>query len=104
MSFPSLTRSPIVPGLHDSPPAHWQSWLQARHPHAVRVQQCDWAARVGATLERSRPGRRLAVAHSFGVPALLRHLVREPRSPVAAAAEAASPFGGARPHTAVAAA
>lgn len=83
----------IVPGLHDSPPAHWQSWLQARHPQAVRVQQRDWstpdlerwAARIGSTLERSGPGRWLAAAHSFGVLALLRHLAREPKSPVAAA-------------------
>lgn len=83
----------IVPGLHDSPPGHWQSWLQARHPAAVRVQQRDWAtpdlerwaARIASTLERGGPGRWLVAAHSFGALALLRHLQREPRSPVAAA-------------------
>lgn len=83
----------IVPGLHDSPPGHWQSWLQTRHPLAVRVQQRDWstpdlerwAARIGSTLERSGPGRWLVAAHSFGVLALLRHLARAPQSPVVAA-------------------
>ena len=92
-AFPSAPlRLLIVPGLHDSPPGHWQSWLQARHPLAVRVQQRDWstpdlerwAARIGSTLERSGPGRWLVAAHSFGVLALLRHLARRPQSPVAA--------------------
>ena len=92
-AFPSAPlRLLIVPGLHDSPPGHWQSWLQARHPLAVRVQQRDWstpdlerwAARIGSTLERSGPGRWLVAAHSFGVLALLRHLARLPQSPVAA--------------------
>lgn len=93
----ALTQAPlrllIVPGLHDSPPGHWQSWLQVCHPCAVRVQQRDWvtpdlerwAARIGSTLERCGPGRWLVAAHSFGVLALLRHLAREPQSPVAAA-------------------
>lgn len=92
-AFPAAPlRLLIVPGLHDSPPGHWQSWLQARHPLAVRVQQRDWstpdlerwAARIGSTLERSGPGRWLVAAHSFGVLALLRHLARRPQSPVAA--------------------
>ena len=92
-AFPSAPlRLLIVPGLHDSPPGHWQSWLQARHPLAVRVQQRDWstpdlerwAARIGSTLERSGPGRWLVAAHSFGVLALLRHLALRPQSPVAA--------------------
>ena len=92
-AFPAAPlRLLIVPGLHDSPPGHWQSWLQARHPLAVRVQQRDWstpdlerwAARIGSTLERSGPGRWLVAAHSFGVLALLRHLARLPQSPVAA--------------------
>jgi predicted alpha/beta hydrolase family esterase len=90
---PEPLRLLIVPGLHDSPPGHWQSWLQSRHPRAVRVQQRDWttpdlehwAARVGATLERSGPGRWLVAGHSFGVLALLRHLQRNPSSPVVAA-------------------
>ena len=92
-AFPAAPlRLLIVPGLHDSPPGHWQSWLQARHPLAVRVQQRDWstpdlerwAARIGSTLERSGPGRWLVAAHSFGVLALLRHLALRPQSPVAA--------------------
>ena len=54
----------IVPGLGDSPPDHWQSWLQARHRGALRAVQHDWrspdlerwAARIGSTLARGGPG------------------------------------------------
>lgn len=84
----------IVPGLHDSPEGHWQSWLQAQHRDAVRVVQRDWAtpdlerwaARVSTTLEREDDGTPwIAAAHSFGVLALLQHLALTPRSPVLAA-------------------
>jgi uncharacterized protein len=83
----------VIPGLGDSPPEHWQSWLQARHPGAVRVVQRDcaaadlerWATRIGSVLARSGPGPWLAVAHSFGALALVRHLALQPASPVAAA-------------------
>ena len=73
----------IVPGLHDSGPAHWQTWLEAYHArHAVRVQQRDWARpdldawaqQIDTTLAREPPSRWIAVAHSFGCLALLRHL------------------------------
>lgn len=83
----------IVPGLHDSEPGHWQSWLQGQHPSSVRVTQRDWdspdlarwSARIAGTLERAGPGPWLAVAHSFGALALVRHLALDPESPVAAA-------------------
>lgn len=83
----------VIPGLSDSPPEHWQSWLQGRHAGAVRVVQRDWAnadlerwtARIASVLARSGPGPWLAVAHSFGVLALVRHLALQPESPVAAA-------------------
>jgi predicted alpha/beta hydrolase family esterase len=72
----------VLPGLHDSGPTHWQSRLQAHFRHAVRVQQHDWAAadlnawaeRIDATLAAQPPARWVAVAHSFGCLALLRHL------------------------------
>lgn len=83
----------VIPGLCDSGAAHWQTWLQARTPGAVRVTQRDWttaklqrwSARIDSTLARSGPGRWLAVAHSFGVLALVEHLTRVPDSPIAAA-------------------
>jgi predicted alpha/beta hydrolase family esterase len=83
----------ILPGLRDSSPGHWQSWLQSRHPGAVRVVQRNWgtpdlsrwSARIDSTLERAGPARWLAVAHSFGVLALADHLARVPDSPIAAA-------------------
>jgi predicted alpha/beta hydrolase family esterase len=71
----------IIPGLYGSEPAHWQSWLQARHPTSVRVNVLDWsvgqvdvwAERIAATLIAEAPGPWLAVAHSFGCLALARY-------------------------------
>lgn len=82
-----------MPGLHDSGPAHWQSWLQSHYRHSVRVVQRDWndpdlerwSARIGATLDRAGPGPWIAAAHSFGCLALARHLVDRPDSPLRAA-------------------
>jgi len=90
MSAPRLL---IVPGLNDSPPGHWQSWLQASHHGAVRVVQHDWrspqlerwSARIASTLARAGDGPWIAVAHSFGVLALVHHLARQPDARVAAA-------------------
>lgn len=82
----------IVPGLGDSPPGHWQTWLQHLHPDSVRVVQRDWSApdldewagRIRATLDGTGPGPFVAVAHSFGVLALARYLAAAPDTPVAA--------------------
>lgn len=82
----------IVPGLNDSGPAHWQSWLQSHYRHSLRVVQRDWrtpdlerwAARIGATLDRAGPGPWIAAAHSFGCLALVRHLADQPDSPLRA--------------------
>lgn len=89
--IPQPPRLLIVPGLHNSGPAHWQSWLQSLHPTAVRVEQRDWgqpqldrwAARIASTLDRQSDGPWLVAAHSFGCLALARHLVLHPDSPVA---------------------
>jgi len=67
----------VIPGLNDSGPAHWQSWLQAHFGrHAVRVEQDDWASadltrwsqRIEMTLARYPGSRWVAAAHSFGIP------------------------------------
>lgn len=83
---PRPLRLLIVPGLHDSGPTHWQSWLQALHRHSLRVVQRDWhtpdlerwSARIAGTLERAGPGPWVVVAHSFGVLALAHHLSQRP--------------------------
>lgn len=72
----------IVPGLHGSGAAHWQTWLQHQFADAVRVEQDDWrradlhgwAERIRATVRAERPARWIAVAHSFGCLALARYL------------------------------
>ncbi|HZT55065.1 MAG TPA: alpha/beta hydrolase, partial [Burkholderiaceae bacterium] len=83
-----MTRLLIVPGLHDSGDAHWQTDLQRHHRHARRVQQHDWsvpdleawADHVLDTLAAEPGGHEkapwLAVAHSFGCLALARALLR----------------------------
>lgn len=63
----------IVPGLGDSGPEHWQTWLQARERTAVRVTQDDWtqpdlerwAARVREAID-SAVSPVWLVGHSFG--------------------------------------
>jgi predicted alpha/beta hydrolase family esterase len=80
----------IIPGLHDSGPNHWQTWLQGQYRDALRVTQRDpsqpdlerWAARIQRTLEAAGPGEWLAVAHSFGCLALARHLADRADSPI----------------------
>jgi hypothetical protein len=81
-TWPSV-RVLIIPGLRDSGPAHWQTWLQGQYANAVRVQQADWetpdldtwSARITETLSRySAQTDWVAVAHSFGTLALAHHL------------------------------
>ena len=82
----------IVPGLRDSGPGHWQTWLQRRHRGALRVCQDDWdtpdlprwAQRVGDTLHQAGDGPWIAVAHSFGCLTLARYLALQPDAPIAA--------------------
>jgi len=90
---PRPARLLIVPGLHDSGAAHWQSWLHGLHRGARRVVQRDWhspdldrwAARIGSTLEHAGTGPWVVAAHSFGCLALARHLALHPDAPVIAA-------------------
>ncbi len=80
----------IIPGLHDSGPAHWQTWLQEQNRDARRVVQRDfdnpqlesWADRIQSNLDRAGSGPWMAVAHSFGCLALVKHLAEHPESPI----------------------
>jgi predicted alpha/beta hydrolase family esterase len=63
----------ILPGLGNSGPGHWQSWLEGRLPEAHRVEQRDWAHpdRMSwtAALERSIGAQEppvVLVGHSLG--------------------------------------
>lgn len=69
LDIPSL----IIPGLHGSGAAHWQSWWQATVPNAQRVEQGDWSTPdidtwsdrlLQALAQQSQPV--WLVAHSFG--------------------------------------
>lgn len=68
------TTTLIVPGLHNSGPDHWQTWIESQIPSAVRVEQEDWetpqikpwAQNIEkAILEAKHPV--FIIAHSFGV-------------------------------------
>lgn len=69
----------ILPGLGDSGPDHWQSWLLARIPGARRVEQenwdqpvrSEWVARLESAIAAT-PGRVILVAHSASC-ALVAH-------------------------------
>jgi predicted alpha/beta hydrolase family esterase len=97
MSIEPTPRLLIVPGLHDSPDDHWQTWLQARYRGSRRVIQSQWAVpdlerwaqRIGETLDHEAPGPWIAVAHSFGALALMRHLHLHDGGPIVAAILAA---------------
>lgn len=68
-----MTTTLIVPGLRGSSAGHWQTWIEARIPGAVRVQQADWnepvlarwADVVRGHIDRAS-GSVWIVAHSFG--------------------------------------
>ena len=75
----------IIPGLRNSGPDHWQTWLEQQYVDAARVNQPDWNApdlaqwshRIDDTLARSSSRTQwIAVAHSFGCLALAHHLAR----------------------------
>ncbi|MCW7537122.1 alpha/beta hydrolase [Aquabacterium sp. A7-Y] len=73
----------VIPGLNDSGPGHWQTWLQHQFRGSVRVEQDDWtvpdldrwAGRIASTLQGHPAGAWVAVAHSFGCLALARYLM-----------------------------
>lgn len=72
----------VVPGLHDSGPTHWQTWLEGHFRRSTRVNQLDWsradlerwAGAVEMAIAREPHVRWVAVAHSFGCLALARYL------------------------------
>lgn len=83
----------VVPGLHDSGAAHWQTWLESLNRDALRVRQRDWsdpeldrwAGRIVSTLERDAKARWIVAAHSFGCLALVRLAALRPDLPIEAA-------------------
>jgi len=63
----------IIPGLHGSGPAHWQTWFETRVAGAQRVVQDNWSvaaidqwsSRIGDAIDNA-VGQVWLVAHSFG--------------------------------------
>ncbi len=79
-----MTTILIIPGLHSSGPAHWQTWLEEQVPGTVRVIQSDWSkadlpawsARVRRDIARN-PGQHIIAAHSFGALAAVHAAFRD---------------------------
>ncbi|MES2886492.1 MAG: alpha/beta hydrolase [Pseudomonadota bacterium] len=77
---PLPVRLLVIPGLNNSGPAHWQTWLEGQFAGALRVHQRDWAhadleawgQAIVHTVAAAPPARWVAVAHSFGCLALAR--------------------------------
>ena len=68
-----MTTILIVPGLNDSCPNHWQSWLEHTLSNAVRVRQPDWSTPDltvwGRAVQEAMEGTQepvWMVGHSFG--------------------------------------
>jgi predicted alpha/beta hydrolase family esterase len=68
-----LRRILLIPGIHDSGPAHWQSRWEHLYPQVRRIRQDDWdapqCAEWVATIERAveaETARPILVAHSLG--------------------------------------
>lgn len=74
-----MSRILIVPGLRNSGPTHWQSWIEKLLPDTRRVEQedwtqtnlADWAANVRAAIDAS-DDKVWIIAHSFGCLATAR--------------------------------
>ena len=83
-SYKHPVRLLVIPGLHGSGEAHWQTWLQAHFKRSRRVEQDDWrepdlarwSARIARTLAAEPAAPWVAVAHSFGCLALAHHLAQ----------------------------
>jgi predicted alpha/beta hydrolase family esterase len=93
-STPTPASSPrliVAPGLHGSGDAHWQTWLEAQVPGALRVEQdawsdpdlARWSERVAEAVDAAGPGPHVVVAHSFGCLATLHALHCRPRLGIA---------------------
>ena len=74
-----LRRVLLIPGIHDSGPAHWQSRWEHLYPQVRRIRQDDWNAphcdEWVAAIERAveaETARPILVAHSLGCLAAAR--------------------------------
>ncbi|RZK62800.1 MAG: alpha/beta fold hydrolase, partial [Hymenobacter sp.] len=78
----------IVPGLGNSGPDHWQTYLERRNPSFVRIQQREWnapdRAEWVATIEQALAGEDLSqvvlVAHSLGCAAVAHWAMQHGRA------------------------
>ncbi|MDM4764738.1 alpha/beta hydrolase [Pelomonas sp. SE-A7] len=83
----------IIPGLRDSGPTHWQSWLQRQYRDARRVVQRDyatpdldrWATRWGAHYTNLGDVGHINSEAGFGPLPLARRWVEAARSRAARA-------------------
>ncbi|CAO3405148.1 RBBP9/YdeN family alpha/beta hydrolase [Azospirillum palustre] len=88
----------VLPGLGNSGPDHWQSWLEGRLPALTRVDLGDWDApepdrwveRLDAAV-RAAPGPVVLVAHSLACILVARWAATGGRTETVAAALLVAP-------------
>jgi predicted alpha/beta hydrolase family esterase len=88
----------ILPGLGGSPPDHWQSRWQARHPAYRRVEQthwdvprrASWVVKLETAVRAAVPDQVVLVAHSLACP-LVAHWARHGSATRVAAALLVAP-------------
>jgi predicted alpha/beta hydrolase family esterase len=70
----------IIPGLGNSGPEHWQTWMENQLPGAVRIQQkeweapscADWISSINMALKNIDPSTVILVGHSLGCVTIAR--------------------------------
>jgi predicted alpha/beta hydrolase family esterase len=85
-----MTKILIVPGLHGSTEAHWQTLLERKFPEARRVEQSNWSDPCPAWHERllaeiARFPDAIVVAHSLGCALVARAAASNPGISIKAA-------------------
>jgi predicted alpha/beta hydrolase family esterase len=79
----------IIPGLGNSGPEHWQTWMEDQLPGAVRIQQkewdapaCeDWISSINTALNDIDPSTVVLVGHSLGCVTIARW-AEQSKSPI----------------------
>ncbi len=87
--FLLMTNIFIIPGLGNSGPGHWQTWLENQLPGTVRINQeewespaCeDWLASINAALIDIDPSTIVLVGHSLGC-VTIAHWAHQFRAPI----------------------
>lgn len=85
----TMTNYFIIPGLGNSGPEHWQTWLETTGSNFRRIEQAewdapdcgDWVANIEAAIAGIDPATVVLIAHSLGC-ATIAHWARIHQRPI----------------------